>query len=105
MNDFWIFGFVHFSKNPKNSKNIHTCFWLILTFFSEKIGLRITGTVRKDRIGTIKNKLSLDKNAVRGEYQVQNEKNSGMNYVLDKDNKDVMHLSIAASVVMNSQMS
>lgn len=107
-----VMQMLHQLLNSTNIKKLHKYHIYVDNFFMsvdlvvhlKKIGLRITGTVRKDRVGTIKNKLSLGKNAVRGEYQVQNEKNSSMNYVLVKDNKDVMLLSTAAGVTPTSSI-
>ena len=69
----------------------------------KKIGVKTTGTVRKDRLGQITNKNSFGKNAVTGDYQVQHE-NSGMNYISVKDSKDVSLLSTATGVPPTSSM-
>jgi len=54
-----------------------------------------TGTVRENRVG-VKN--VLDKNAPRGIYAVQHEKNSGINFITIQDSKPVSILSTAADI-------
>lgn len=60
-----------------------------------KIGLKATGTIKKDRI---KEKNDLDKKISRGTYIVKHEKKSGMNYINLMDSKEVSLLSTVAGI-------
>lgn len=62
----------------------------------KKIGLKATGTLRKKRI---KVEHIIDKKSPRGTYQVQHDKNSGLNYITVLDSKAVSLLSTAAGVM------
>lgn len=66
-----------------------------------KVGLKVTGVVRKDRI---KEKHEFDKKASRGEYKVKHDQNSDMNYISVIDSKPVSFLSTAAGVTPISTM-
>ena len=60
------------------------------------LGLKATGTVRTNRV-PVKN--ILDKEAERGTFVVQHEKNSGINFITVMDSKQVSVLSTAAGVI------
>lgn len=62
-----------------------------------KYGLRATGTVRENRIKA-ENRNVIQKDAPRGTFEVQHDKNSGLNYITLKDSKVVSVLSTAAGV-------
>jgi len=66
-----------------------------------KNGLRSTGTVRKDRV---KNKHDFDKKALRGEYKVSHELNTGVNHISVIDSKPVAILSSATGVTPITSM-
>lgn len=59
------------------------------------VGLRATGTVRRNRVKTDN---ELDKKAERGTFSVKYEEKSGLNYITVMDSKPVSVLSTAAGV-------
>lgn len=61
----------------------------------KKAGLRVTGTVRENRI---KEKNEVAKDAARGTWAVKHDENSGINFITVKDSKLVSVLSTAAGV-------
>ena len=73
--------------------NLFTCPDLLIHL--KKLGLKSTGVVRNDRI-QVEN--VFEKNAPRGTYAVQHEKNSGMNFISVQDSKKVSIISTAAGV-------
>lgn len=61
----------------------------------KKLGLKATGTLRKNRTPE---KVNFDKNAPRGTYEFKYDAKSGTNFMTMKDSKEVSILSTAAGV-------
>lgn len=64
-----------------------------------RLGLRATGTVRTNRVGTTN---EIDKKGIRGSYLVKHDENSGINFITVMDSKPVSLLSTTASVTPTS---
>lgn len=65
----------------------------------KRIGLKATGTLRKNRI---KEQHKIDKKSPRGSHQVHHDENSGLNYISVLDSKQVSLLSTGAGVTPKS---
>lgn len=61
----------------------------------KKLGLKVTGTLRKNRIDK---EHKIDKKQPKGSFLVHHDKNSGLNYISVMDSKPVSLLSTAAGV-------